>query len=75
MTLGDIELEKGAGELTLRATEIPGNEVMSFRLLLLKRLYCSKAAAGSSGERWLRVPMKTGLHFADLLVWCHVGCD
>ncbi|NRB73769.1 MAG: sulfatase-like hydrolase/transferase, partial [Verrucomicrobiales bacterium] len=38
MMLGEIELEKGAGELTLRATEIPGEEVMSFRLLLLKRL-------------------------------------
>jgi len=38
MTLGEIELEKGAGELTLRATEIPGEEVMNFRLLLLKRL-------------------------------------
>lgn len=38
MTLGTIELKKGKGELTLRATDIPGKEVMDFRLLLLKRL-------------------------------------
>ncbi len=38
MSLGMIELEKGSGELTLRATDIPGEEVMSFRLLLLRRL-------------------------------------
>ena len=38
MTLGEIELAQGKGELTLRATEIPGAEVMDFRLLLLKRI-------------------------------------
>ncbi|MAS92501.1 MAG: N-acetylgalactosamine 6-sulfate sulfatase [Verrucomicrobiales bacterium] len=38
MKLGTISLEKGEGELTLRATDIPGKEVMDFRLLLLKRL-------------------------------------
>ena len=38
MTLGEMELEKGLGELVLRASDIPGDEVMNFRLLLLKRL-------------------------------------
>ena len=38
MTLGKIELPAGEGVLTLKATEIPGEEVMDFRLLMLKRL-------------------------------------
>lgn len=38
MTLGRIDLTAGKGELQLRALEIPGNEVMDFRLLLLRRL-------------------------------------
>ncbi|PXA04847.1 N-acetylgalactosamine 6-sulfate sulfatase [Coraliomargarita sinensis] len=38
MTLGKIKLPAGPGKLTLKATEIPGNEVMDFRLLTLKRL-------------------------------------
>jgi len=39
MKLGTIGLEKGKGELTLRATEIPGAEVMDFRLMMLKRVH------------------------------------
>jgi arylsulfatase A-like enzyme len=35
--IGVIHLNKGKGELKLQATEIPGNEVMDFRLLLLKK--------------------------------------
>ncbi len=38
MTLGTIRLEKGTGELTLRATEIPKGAVMDFRLMMLKRV-------------------------------------
>jgi arylsulfatase A-like enzyme len=38
MTLGKNKLEKGTGVLTLKATGIPGAEVMDFRLLMLKRL-------------------------------------
>jgi hypothetical protein len=38
MKLGIIRLEKGRGLLTLRATEIPGSQVMEFRLLVLKRV-------------------------------------
>lgn len=38
MTLGTIDLEKGEGTLRLSATEIPGEEVMDFRLLLLRLL-------------------------------------
>jgi len=38
VTIGKIALEKGKGELTLRATEIPGAEAMEFRLLTLKRM-------------------------------------
>lgn len=37
VSIGQIELEKGKGELTLRATEIPGKEAMEFRLLMLER--------------------------------------
>lgn len=36
--VGTIHLNKERGELSLQATEIPGNQVMDFRLLLLKRL-------------------------------------
>ena len=38
MTLGEIRLEKGEGTLKLKATEVPGEEVMDFRLLTLKRI-------------------------------------
>jgi len=37
MTLGTIRLQPGSGTLTLKATEMPGESVMDFRLLLLKR--------------------------------------
>jgi len=37
MPLGSIHLEKGEGVLTLKALEIPGLQVMDFRLLMLKR--------------------------------------
>ena len=36
--LGTINLKKGNGPLTLRAVEMPGKQVMEFRLLLLKRV-------------------------------------
>jgi arylsulfatase A-like enzyme len=36
--VGTIHLEKGTGILTLKATDIPGSQVMDFRLLLLKKL-------------------------------------
>jgi arylsulfatase A-like enzyme len=36
--LGVIELPKGDGELTLHATEIPGNQSIEFRLLMLTRV-------------------------------------
>jgi hypothetical protein len=36
--VGTIYLEKGTGILTLKATDIPGSQVMDFRLLLLKKL-------------------------------------
>ncbi len=38
MTLGTIRLEKGTGTLTLRALDIPGDQVMDFRLLFLTRV-------------------------------------
>ena len=38
MDLGEIELPKGAGELVLRALEVPGDSVMEFRLLMLTRV-------------------------------------
>ncbi|MCA9124415.1 MAG: arylsulfatase [Planctomycetaceae bacterium] len=36
--LGTIHLQRGKGVLTLRATEVPGNQVMEFRLLMLTRV-------------------------------------
>jgi hypothetical protein len=36
--LGQVRLEKGRGELALRALDIPGDQVMEFRLLMLERL-------------------------------------
>ena len=38
LRLGRIQLEKGRGQLTLRAIKIPGKQVMDFRLLMLTRL-------------------------------------
>ncbi len=37
LRMGDIRLEKGSGILTLKATDIPGSQVMDFRLLMLKK--------------------------------------
>ena len=36
-SLGTIQLTKGQGLLSLKATEIPGSEVMDFRLMILRR--------------------------------------
>jgi arylsulfatase A-like enzyme len=38
LKIGAIHLKKGAGTLELKATEIPGSQVMDFRLLLLNRI-------------------------------------
>jgi len=38
MKLGTIRLEQGRGELTLRALEILGSQVMEFRLIMLTRV-------------------------------------
>ena len=38
LKLGTIELRKGRGELTLRATEIPGTQAMDFRLMMFTRV-------------------------------------
>lgn len=38
MKLGTINLEKGRGQLTLRALKIPGSQVMDFRLIMLTRV-------------------------------------
>ena len=37
ISLGNIQLQKGEGELRLEALEIPGKEVLDFRLLMLNR--------------------------------------
>lgn len=37
-TLGHIQLERGTGTLRLQALEIPGSQVMEFRLMLLTRI-------------------------------------
>ncbi len=38
MRLGTIDLEKGKGQLTLQATDIPGEQVMDFRLLMFTKV-------------------------------------
>lgn len=38
LNLGTIHLEKGIGRLELKALDIPGSQVMDFRLLMLKRI-------------------------------------
>jgi hypothetical protein len=38
MKLGRIRLQKGKGALTLRASDIPGSQVMEFRLIMLTRV-------------------------------------
>jgi len=38
MSLGVIELPAGRGEMTLRATEIPGDQAIAFRRLMLRRV-------------------------------------
>lgn len=37
LSMGTISLKKGRGELVLRATVVPGSQVMDFRLLMLER--------------------------------------
>lgn len=36
--VGNITLEKGTGRLVIKATEIPGNQAMDFRLMMLRRV-------------------------------------
>jgi len=36
--LGTLHLDKGTGRLTLKALDIPGSQVMDFRMLIFKRL-------------------------------------
>lgn len=38
ISIGEITLEKGSGQMVLSATEIPGAEAMEFRLLTLERM-------------------------------------
>lgn len=38
LNLGTMRLEKGSGQLTLKALEIPGSQVMDFRLLMFNRI-------------------------------------
>ncbi len=38
LSMGTIELKKGNGKLSLRATDIPGSQVMDFRLMMLTRI-------------------------------------
>jgi arylsulfatase A-like enzyme len=38
LSMGTMHLEKGKGELTLKALEIPGKQVMDFRLLVFTRV-------------------------------------
>lgn len=38
VNMGRIQLKKGKGTLCLKALEIPGSQVMDFRLLMLKRI-------------------------------------
>ena len=51
VTIGKIVLKKGKGELTLRATEIPGAEAMEFRLLTLERMQGGELRRRAGGNR------------------------
>lgn len=48
MKLGTIKLEQGTGELTLRATDIPGTQAMDFRLLMFTRVRTFSDASASA---------------------------
>jgi len=37
LNIGTIHLDKGKGELSLKALEIPGSQVMDFRLMMFER--------------------------------------
>jgi hypothetical protein len=39
LRLGTIQLQKGKGTLTLRALDVPGSQVMDFRLIMLTRVF------------------------------------
>ncbi len=38
LNMGIIHLDKGKGKLTLKALDIPGSQVMDFRLLMFRKL-------------------------------------
>ena len=38
LSIGNIHLKKGTGELTLMALDIPGDQVMDFRLIMMERV-------------------------------------
>ena len=38
LSIGQVHLPKGPGELTLQATDISGEQVMDFRLMMLRRV-------------------------------------
>ncbi|MCD6564805.1 MAG: arylsulfatase [Bacteroidales bacterium] len=38
LKMGTIHLDKGKGKLTLKATDIPGSQVMDFRLMMFRKL-------------------------------------
>jgi len=37
LNIGTIHLDKGKGELSLKALDIPGSQVMDFRLMMFER--------------------------------------
>jgi hypothetical protein len=38
LEMGTIYLQRGKGELTLKALDIPGSQVMDFRLMMFERI-------------------------------------
>jgi uncharacterized protein YceK len=38
LKMGTLHVEKGSGQLALRALDIPGSQVMDFRLLMFTRV-------------------------------------
>jgi hypothetical protein len=38
LALGKMHLEKGVGKLVIKATDIPGSQVMDLRLLMFERI-------------------------------------
>ena len=47
LNLGNIDLKKGRGTLSLKALDVPGSQVMDFRLMMFRRIDSTETPTGS----------------------------